>query len=494
MPAKAAAGGYHTVEILEDGTLWGWGYNGSGQLGDGTTTDRTSPTQIGSSTNWSRVRAGEFHTVGIKSDDTLWAWGGNGYSQVGDGTTPYKTDPIILSLNAKETLNLFNLDFGFVVIGSSSTQNIQVLNNSSSPLVEPNLSVSNDVFDAVAGCNSVPTNGSCTVGVSFSPTDGTPASGVLTVDGRSVSLLGVGITATPTFTPTVTHTPTNTPTLTPTNTPTETLTPTPTATSTITLIATPTNTPLAPTLTPTPLPTIPSTTISGILIANGKPLGNVLIVIKGIGAVLTDSNGNFSFTEARANTDYTITISAPGMRQPFQSLSLVSGQFKAFDLVVGNYNPLSCQEISHSSPLLQAYAVAEKLYNLGALGARKTQKIDERLQWGKQLKRTALNRLNKYLTASSVYPVVTLECSEAIAASCQTQELRPSVRLMKNQLKSLRRVAVRANNVLRSRSVRTPQQAMAFRRKLRGLFKQADRNFRLLAKKTEVCAYSNLQK
>jgi alpha-tubulin suppressor-like RCC1 family protein len=93
VPAKAAAGGYHTVEILEDGTLWGWGYNGSGQLGDGTTTNRTSPTQIGSATNWSSVAAGDYHTIGIMSDGTLWGWGYNLYGQLGDGTTTDRTSP-----------------------------------------------------------------------------------------------------------------------------------------------------------------------------------------------------------------------------------------------------------------------------------------------------------------------------------------------------------------------------------------------------------------
>jgi hypothetical protein len=159
-----------------------------------------------------KVAGADYHTVAIVEDGTLWAWGYNEYGQLGDGTTPYKRSPNALSLNAKETVNLSNLDFGFVVIGSSSTQNIQVLNNSSSPLAEPNLSVSNTLFNAVAGCNSVAANGSCTVGASFSPIDGTPASGVLTVDGRSVSLSGVGVTATPTLTPT------NTPTAPPTET------------------------------------------------------------------------------------------------------------------------------------------------------------------------------------------------------------------------------------------------------------------------------------
>ena len=56
-------------------TLWAWGSNDDGQLGDGTTVNKTVPIQIGSSTIWSAIAAGDMRTVGLKSDGTLWAWG-----------------------------------------------------------------------------------------------------------------------------------------------------------------------------------------------------------------------------------------------------------------------------------------------------------------------------------------------------------------------------------------------------------------------------------
>ena len=74
----------HTIAIKSDGTLWAWGDNSSGQLGDGTTIDKSTPTQIGTDSNWASIAAGDFHTIAIKSNGTLWAWGNNLDGQLGD--------------------------------------------------------------------------------------------------------------------------------------------------------------------------------------------------------------------------------------------------------------------------------------------------------------------------------------------------------------------------------------------------------------------------
>lgn len=63
-----------TLALKTNGTLWAWGDNEYGRLGDGTTTNRYSPVQIGTST-WKEIAAGTFHSIGIKSDGTLWQWG-----------------------------------------------------------------------------------------------------------------------------------------------------------------------------------------------------------------------------------------------------------------------------------------------------------------------------------------------------------------------------------------------------------------------------------
>jgi hypothetical protein len=91
--ATIATGSNHAVAIKSDGTLWAWGNNGSGQLGDNTFLNRTIPEQVGSVTTWSAVAAGSNFTVALRSDGTLWAWGNNGSGQLGDGTTTNQTTP-----------------------------------------------------------------------------------------------------------------------------------------------------------------------------------------------------------------------------------------------------------------------------------------------------------------------------------------------------------------------------------------------------------------
>ena len=89
-----SAGEYHTIAIKTDGSLWAWGSNFAGQLGDGTNTDRNSPVQIGMATNWASIGTGGSHTIAIKTDGTLWAWGYNGSGELGIGTITNKNSPV----------------------------------------------------------------------------------------------------------------------------------------------------------------------------------------------------------------------------------------------------------------------------------------------------------------------------------------------------------------------------------------------------------------
>jgi LruC domain-containing protein len=80
----AQSNGSTVMAIANDGTLWGWGYNASGQLGNGTYTNATSPVPLG--TGYATLSPGSGHTLAIKTDGTLWAWGENDYGEVGIGT------------------------------------------------------------------------------------------------------------------------------------------------------------------------------------------------------------------------------------------------------------------------------------------------------------------------------------------------------------------------------------------------------------------------
>ena len=88
-----SSGKFHTVAIRADGGLWAWGFNQNGQLGDGTFVDRMSPKQVGTDKTWVAVSAGEAHTVALKKDGTAWAWGRNFNGQLGDKSYVDRTVP-----------------------------------------------------------------------------------------------------------------------------------------------------------------------------------------------------------------------------------------------------------------------------------------------------------------------------------------------------------------------------------------------------------------
>jgi len=87
-----SAGARHTLAIRTDGSLWAWGSNEYGQLGDGTNTDRLSPVRIMDGVV--AINAGGLNAMAIKTDGSLWAWGDNRYGQLGDGTTTDMHSPV----------------------------------------------------------------------------------------------------------------------------------------------------------------------------------------------------------------------------------------------------------------------------------------------------------------------------------------------------------------------------------------------------------------
>jgi alpha-tubulin suppressor-like RCC1 family protein len=73
--AQVAVGVRHTCATKSDGTLWCWGANASGQVGDGSAKPRGSPVQVGKDTDWQQVAAGDDYTCGVRTGGSLWCWG-----------------------------------------------------------------------------------------------------------------------------------------------------------------------------------------------------------------------------------------------------------------------------------------------------------------------------------------------------------------------------------------------------------------------------------
>ena len=83
---QIAAGSSFGLALRSDGTVWAWGSNGAGQLGDGTTTtSQTTPVEVTGLSGVVAVAAGIDQSLALRSDGTVWAWGGDRYGQLGDG-------------------------------------------------------------------------------------------------------------------------------------------------------------------------------------------------------------------------------------------------------------------------------------------------------------------------------------------------------------------------------------------------------------------------
>ena len=104
---------FHIAAIKNDDTLWAWGYNPFGQLGVGDITNHTSPVKVdepegGIHGPWIVVSAGGFHTAAIKSDGTLWAWGDNSSGQLGDGSPTQRRTPVQVKQLVDSVLVIFD--------------------------------------------------------------------------------------------------------------------------------------------------------------------------------------------------------------------------------------------------------------------------------------------------------------------------------------------------------------------------------------------------
>lgn len=100
----ALAKPYYSMAIRSDGSLWAWGRNAFGELGDGTKESREEPVKI--MENAASVSASNSHVMAIQRDGSLWAWGTNEHGLVGDGTTAERLRPVKIMENVASVYNM----------------------------------------------------------------------------------------------------------------------------------------------------------------------------------------------------------------------------------------------------------------------------------------------------------------------------------------------------------------------------------------------------
>jgi alpha-tubulin suppressor-like RCC1 family protein len=92
-----SAGESHNLALRSDGTVWAWGWNGVNQLGNGVPGDAHTPVQVSGLTNVVAISGRGYHCLALKSDGTVWAWGWNQWGQLGNGTTNATLVPVQVS-------------------------------------------------------------------------------------------------------------------------------------------------------------------------------------------------------------------------------------------------------------------------------------------------------------------------------------------------------------------------------------------------------------
>ena len=92
-----AAGGLQSYAARADGTVWAWGYNADGELGNGSNTNSSVPAQVSNLSAPHAIAAGGQHGLAVRSDNTIAAWGFNGQGQLGNGTTTNSSVPVQVS-------------------------------------------------------------------------------------------------------------------------------------------------------------------------------------------------------------------------------------------------------------------------------------------------------------------------------------------------------------------------------------------------------------
>ena len=107
MPTQAnglSLGAYHSCAITTSGVPYCWGANQQGQIGDGSTTDRTAPVRAGGTLLYDTISAGGSHTCGITPDGSAWCWGNNYSGQLGTGVMHFSALPIVVAGQVEQSV------------------------------------------------------------------------------------------------------------------------------------------------------------------------------------------------------------------------------------------------------------------------------------------------------------------------------------------------------------------------------------------------------
>ena len=145
---KISASSFASYAIKNNGTLWAWGYNSNGQLGDGTTVQKTIPSQIGLDTDWQIVSGsmGYYYASALKNDGSLWSWGINNFGVLGDGTSTEKRVPTAITCPSALSVDQFK-DQSFAVY-PNPVNDVLYINNANTISEIKNITI----FDLTGKC------------------------------------------------------------------------------------------------------------------------------------------------------------------------------------------------------------------------------------------------------------------------------------------------------------------------------------------------------
>ena len=115
-----SAGNSHNLALKSDGTVWAWGNNSNGGLGDGTNVNRATPVKVQALSDIIAISAGELFSLALKVDGTVWAWGNNTHGELGDGTLISKITPVKVK-NISSIIFIYSGDQNGMALKSDGT-------------------------------------------------------------------------------------------------------------------------------------------------------------------------------------------------------------------------------------------------------------------------------------------------------------------------------------------------------------------------------------